>query len=228
MRPLRYAIITVLFALSTGLPAYAQTSQHAYESEIQAFEKWDRQNSPPRHAVLFVGSSSIVRWTTAVSFPNLSVINRGFGGSKIADVNYYVDRIVVKYAPDVIVFYAGDNDIGGGGTPAQVLRDYQTFVDKVVAASPDTQILFMSIKPSLARWAQWPTIQQANELVRAYTVTRRNLHFLDVSPPMLGADGRPRPELFVSDGLHMTPAGYAVWADLVGRALEPVLKQARR
>jgi lysophospholipase L1-like esterase len=231
MRPFRYAIIAALFVLSTGIRAYAQAadaSQHPFESEIRAFEKWDRQNSAPKEAVLFVGSSSIVRWTTAVSFPNLTVVNRGFGGSKIADVNYYADRIVMKYSPEVVVFYAGDNDIDAGRMPAQVLRDYQTFVDKVAAARPDTQILFISIKPSLARWNQWPAMQQANDLVRAYSATRKNLHYLDVSPPMLGGDGRPRPELFVSDGLHMTPAGYAIWTELVGRALEPMLKQARR
>jgi lysophospholipase L1-like esterase len=32
---------------------------------------------------------------------------------------------------------------------------------------------------------------------------------------MLGDDGKPRPELFLKDGLHMTEAGYAVWTKLI-------------
>src|SRR5262245_2431381 len=137
----------------------------------------------------------------------LTVINRGFGGSYIADVNYFFDRTVRKYAPRIIVFYAGDNDLGNGKNPDRVLADYQTFVDKVQAAKPDTEIFFIAVKPSPARWKLWPTMKVFNERVRALSSSRPRLHFVDVAPPMLGANGQPRPELYVEDGLHMTPRG---------------------
>ena len=110
--------------------ARAETTS-PFESEIAAFEKWDRQNAVPRDAILFVGSSSIRLWQTADSFPDLPVINRGFGGSTIADVNHFADRIVFKYKPRVIVFYAGDNDIAGGKSPQQVFADFKQFVERV-------------------------------------------------------------------------------------------------
>jgi len=196
-----------------------------FDAEIKAFDELDRRNTPPQSAVLFVGSSSIKRWPTADGFPTLTVINRGFGGSYIADVNHYFDQTVGRYAPNVIVFYAGDNDLGSGKSPDRVFADYQAFVAKVQAAKPDTEIVFIAIKPSLARWKLWQTMKAFNERVRAFSSSRPRLHFVDVAPPMLGPDGQPRPELFVEDGLHMTPAGYAIWNGLVSRAVTPFVRK---
>ena len=196
-----------------------------FEAEIKGFDELDRKNTTPKGAVLFVGSSSIKRWPTAEGLPGLTVINRGFGGSYIADVNHYFDQTVRKYAPSVIVFYAGDNDLGSGKSPDRVFADYQAFVEKVHGAKPDTEIFFIAIKPSLARWKLWQTMKAFNERVRAFSSSRPRLHFVDVAPPMLGTDGQPRPELFVEDGLHMTPAGYEIWNDLVSRAVTPFVRK---
>jgi lysophospholipase L1-like esterase len=193
-----------------------------FAAEIGAFEEMDRKNTPPSGAVLFVGSSSIRLWPTAERFPALTVINRGFGGSHISDVIHYIDRTVLKYRPDVVVFYAGDNDLASGKTPERVLADYQTFVGRVLASRPGARILYIAVKPSLARWALWPTIQKANDLIRAFSASRTNLGFADVVPPMLTPGGTPRPELLVEDGLHMTPAGYDIWTEVVARSLEAV------
>jgi lysophospholipase L1-like esterase len=194
-----------------------------FTDDIRAFEELDRRNTPPKQAVLFVGSSTIRLWPTADRFPRLTVINRGFGGSHISDVNHFIDQTVLKYAARVVVLYAGDNDIGADKAPSRVLADYQAFVRRVHAAQPDTDIVFLAVKPSLARWTLWQKALALNDLVRAYSATRPRLHFVDIAPPMLGADGRPRPELFVEDGLHMSTQGYDIWTDILTRALEPIL-----
>jgi lysophospholipase L1-like esterase len=219
------AALALVVAARLAAAQAADPDPARFEAEIKAFEALDRKNTPPKGAVLFIGSSSIARWNTADGFPALTVINRGFGGSYIADVNYFFDRTVRKYSPRVIVFYAGDNDLGSGKNPDRVLADYQAFVDKVQAATPDTEIFFIAVKPSLARWKLWPTMKAFNERVRALSASRPRLHFVDVAPPMLGADGQPRPELFVEDGLHMTPAGYEIWNGLVSRALTSVSRK---
>jgi lysophospholipase L1-like esterase len=213
------AVLALLIGIRLAAAQAADPDPARFAAEINSFEDLDRKNTPPKNAVLFVGSSTIKRWNTAEGFRALTVINRGFGGSHIADVNHYFDQTVRKYAPRVIVFYAGDNDIGGGENPDGVFADYQTFVEKVHAAKPDTEIFFIAIKPSLARWKLWDIMKALNERIRAFSSSRPRLHFIDVAPPMLGADGRPRPELFVEDGLHMTPAGYEIWNGLVSRAL---------
>jgi lysophospholipase L1-like esterase len=220
----RRAALTASLALAFGVrivaaQAAADPNPARFEAEIKAFGELDRKSTPPKGAVLFVGSSSIRLWPTAERFPNLTVINRGFGGSHISDVNHYFDQTVRKYAANVVVLYAGDNDLGSGKSSDRVFADYQAFVEKVHAAKPDTEIVFVAIKPSLARWKLWDTMKAFNERVRAFSSSRARLHFVDVAPPMLGANGQPRPELFVEDGLHMTPAGYDIWTGLVSRAL---------
>lgn len=198
----------------------ADPDPERYAEAIETFTEWDAKNTSPEDAVLFVGSSSIRFWDTAEWFPRRVVINRGFGGSHISDVNHYVDETVIRHAPDVVVFYAGDNDIGADKPPRQVHEDFLRFTSLVRSALPDTEILFVSIKPSLARWSLWPEMVAANELIRAFAENNDRIHYVDVATPMLGPDGEPIPELFVQDGLHMTDDGYEIWTEVVGNALE--------
>ena len=186
-----------------------------WDKAISAFEAQDQKSPPPQGAVLFVGSSSIRLWKVEKSFPNLVTINRGFGGSEIADSVHFADRIVLKYQPKTIVFYAGDNDIAHGKSPVQVAKDFQAFVKIVHKKLPKTKILFIAIKPSLARWKLAETIQKANGLIRSQCEKNEQLEFIDVWKPMLGDDGRPRAELFLKDGLHMNEQGYKIWASLI-------------
>lgn len=192
-----------------------------WEKSIAEFEQQDARQAPPKHEILFVGSSSIRLWKLQDSFPNLKVINRGFGGSQIADSVHFSERLVIKHEPRIIVFYAGDNDLAGGKSPEQVAADFKSFVDVVRPKLPTTQIHFICIKPSLARWKNVEKVRAANGLIRDYIIQTPNVCYIDVFHPMLGEDGKPNPELFVKDGLHMTPAGYKIWAD----ELMPFLSQ---
>ncbi len=199
-------------------PVSAQTnsSPAKWEKEIGAFETSDKTNFPPADAILFLGSSSIRKWTNLVhDFPDLKVFNRGFGGSQIDDSVAFVDRIVLPYKPKLIVFYAGDNDIGAKKSPERVAADFKALVEKVQAKLPATRIAFVSIKPSLKRWNLVEQIKAANQLIEAYTKTDKRLDYINVFNAMLGEDGKPRPELFVQDGLHMTPKGYELWTSLI-------------
>jgi lysophospholipase L1-like esterase len=195
-------------------PTVDQRGPAKWEREIKAFEASDRTNSPPKHAILFVGSSSIRLWKTlAHDFPGEPVINRGFGGSRIADSTALADRIIFPYEPRTIVFYAGDNDLAEGRTPEQVAADYQDFVKTIRARLPDTRIAFISIKPSPLRWHLRDKIESANRQVAAMKGDK--LVFIDSYKAMLGADGQPRPDMFAADRLHMNAQGYHVWTALV-------------
>jgi len=195
------------------------TGPERFETEIAAFEKWDRQNAVPQNCILFVGSSSIRLWQTAEAFPDLPVVNRGFGGSTISDVNHFADRIVFKYKPTTIVIYAGDNDIAAGGSPDRVVADFETFAKSVHERLPNTQLIYLAIKPSPLRWKMWPQAQTVNE--RIQQLTKKNDHdvYVDSATPILGDDGQPRKELFRDDGLHMNLKGYAAW----NKVLAPIL-----
>ncbi len=191
-----------------------------WEPAIRRFEEQDKKTPPPEGAVLFVGSSSIVGWDLKKSFPDLTAINRGFGGSQIADSVRYAGRIVTPYKPRVIVFYAGDNDIASGKPPERVAADFQAFVAKVRAALPKTRIVYIGIKPSIARWKLIDKIREANRLVRQSAAKEEGVVFVDVEAVMLGPDGKPKAELFKKDGLHLNDEGYKLWAGLVRKQVE--------
>jgi len=203
----------------------AQSNQDRWEPAIKKFEDGDKLSPPPQNAIVFIGASSIVRWNLKESFPELGAqaINRGFGGSLAADSTRYADRIVIPYKPRMVVFSAGDNDVEANHTPQQIADDFVAFERKVHAALPQTQIVFISIKPSIRRFRWIEQIKGANALVKQYCATHPNLTFVDIVPQMLGPDGKPRKERLVEDGLHMTPAGYKVWND----ALRPILQASR-
>jgi len=193
-----------------------------FAKEIEAFAEWDSRNAVPAEPVLFVGSSTIRMWRTRESFPDLPVINRGFGGSHIADVTHFADRIVLPYKPRVIVFYAGDNDIASGKSAQRVFEDYRRFVSLVHTKLPETHIIFLSIKPSESRWSFWPESKKVNELIQGLSANDKRLLFVDLAASLLRPDGMPDNNLFLKDKLHLSPAGYDVWT----RMLTPVLRQA--
>lgn len=187
-----------------------------FEPEIRAFEAADRTSPPPLGGVVFIGSSSIRNWTNvAADFPGVPILNRGFGGSTLADVVYYADRILLPYHPRLVVLYAGDNDLALGRTPERVLGDYRAFVTRLRSAYPAARIAFIAIKPSPARRAYLDRAREANQRIRA-EIARDSLQvYIDVFTPMLDARGQPRPELFGPDSLHMTRAGYLLWRSLL-------------
>ncbi|MCC6408471.1 MAG: hypothetical protein IT453_15015 [Planctomycetes bacterium] len=186
-----------------------------WEEAIRAFEAADAAAPPPSGANLFLGSSSIRLWDLRADFEGFACVQRGFGGSEVADSVRYASRIALPYEPRVIVFYAGDNDIANGKDPERVLADFRELVELVHRALPDTRIVFISIKPSVQRWALAESMRRANELVRALAERDPAVEFVDVWPAMLGADGRPRAEYFMEDGLHLSRDGYRAWAELV-------------
>lgn len=214
---MKYWLLILLLVLLPACAIARTANDHTqWNAAIAAFEAADRSTPPPAGAVLFIGSSSIRFWKTlAADFPAVRTINRGFGGSEIADSTFFADRIVAPYHPRAIVMYAGDNDIAAGNRPQQVRDDFAAFVRKARAVDPGVPIAFIAIKPSIARQALLPQIRAANDLVRAYAATQKQVAYLDVFTPMLGQDGQPQAKWFIQDGLHMNRDGYALWTSIV-------------
>ena len=189
--------------------------------EINAFQEADQKQMPPAGAVLFMGSSSIKLWDTlAQDFPEIPVINRGFGGSLIHESTRFADLIAIPYKPKMIILCAGTNDLAyGNESPEQVFQDYKDFVTKIHAALPDTRIVFLAINPTVARWKQEPKNLEVNHLIEEFSIANNSktekLNFIDPHFQLMTADNQPQPQLLRSDGLHFNAEGYKVWASLI-------------
>ena len=192
--------------------AYAQDDDK-WAGEIDAFSKLDSISAPPASGlVLFTGSSSIRMWQNPQSdFNNDKIINRGFGGSQIIDLIENFDQIIFKYKPERIVIYAGDNDVAAGKSADQVYGDFCTLYGMVKAKLPHSKLIYIAIKPSLARWYLWTEMLQANTKINGFLADKENAWFVDIYSPMIGLDGKPDNKYFIDDGLHMTKAGYELW-----------------
>jgi lysophospholipase L1-like esterase len=213
--------IICMVALASASAALASTpAQRAkgsaqadrWEETMAAFAAADLRKAPPAGGVLFVGSSSIRLWDKLEEqFEAVPVVKRGFGGSRLSDCVKYLDRLVIKYRPRLVMVYAGDNDLAEGGTPQDILSRFKAFTEGVHKRLPKTEIAFISIMPSPARRALIDQARVANELVRAYADAHPQVEYVDIFTPMLTADGTPRAELFRKDSLHLNDAGYALW-----------------
>ena len=207
-------VLAAAFVLVATASA-AQVTGGRWEAEVAAYDAADRASPPPSGEIVFVGSSSIKLWDLQKSFPDLKTINRGIIGSQLADAVRFADRLVIPYKPRIVVVYAGDNDIDGGATSEQVAVQFERFDRTVRAALPGVRVIFIGIKPSLQRWDVIERTRLANALIRAYATHDDGVAFVDVDNAMLGWDEQPRRELFVSDGLHLTPEGYGLWTTLL-------------
>lgn len=196
-------------------------AESRWEESMQAFERQDEKSPPAKRANVFVGSSSIRMWKLQEAFPGHDCVNRGFGGSEMADAARYVKRIVLPLQPRVIVLYSGDNDLAKNKTPEDVLAAYRDFARQVRELSAETKLVVVALKPSPRRFSLADKYRATNRLLEAAVKEDPHAVFVDVWSPMLGEEGLPRPELFLADQLHMTPAGYRVWNQLVEPHLAP-------
>ena len=187
-----------------------------FEADIHAFEMEDMADPPPKGGIIFTGSSSIRMWTSLKEdFAGLPVLNRGFGGSMIPEVTAFLDRMIVPHKPRLVVLYCGGNDINAGRSAAQVTRDFEALVAKLHDELPTTRLLYISVAPNPARWSQVETVKAVNRAVQWRAESDPRITYIDVFSRMLGPDGRPLPDIFIEDGLHMNAKGYAIWTAVV-------------
>jgi lysophospholipase L1-like esterase len=211
-------LLAALVSLALVSHSRAQDAKDStrWEKAIAAFEAQDKTNPPPKGALLFIGSSTIVRWKSlAADYPEHKTINRGFGGSQIADSTFYADRVIIPYAPRAVFLRAGGNDLNAGKSVEQVFKDFQDFVAKIHSKLPETDIYYISLSPSIARWKQADKEKQLNHLVKEFVGGKPHLKYIDTYDMVLGADGQPRPELFVEDKLHFNVAGNKLLAERI-------------
>ena len=192
-----------------------------FEKSILAFEQQDKENPPPKGAVVAAGSSSIRQWheTIQKDLAPITVVPRGFGGSTMFDALHYADRIILPYKPRAVLLYEGDNDISKDIPPAKVRDTFKALVARIHESLPEARIYFIAIKPSVKRWEMWPRMRRANRMIRNVCGKDKRLFYLDIAVPMIGEAEKPPEDIFKPDMLHLNEKGYALWT----KVIRPVL-----
>jgi lysophospholipase L1-like esterase len=215
-------IIVILFLCVSGLLAVAQTPA-PFRNEIDVFKKKDSVQMPAPNGILFVGSSSFTKWTDVQDyFPGYPIINRGFGGSSLPDLIRYVNEVIIPYNPKQIVIYCGENDIAASDTITSqiVLQRFKALFFMIRNKLPETDIVFISIKPSPSRWKFEPVIVETNKLIKQFLSKQHDTKFVNIHNAMLQPDGSVMTDIFIADNLHMNAKGYAIWQPIIKKALK--------
>lgn len=187
-----------------------------YEPAFQAFAASDRAHPPAPGGIVFAGSSIFREWTTlAAQMAPLPVLNRAFGGSRTGDQLARFDQVILPYAPKVIVYYCGSNDIVAGALPPEIVTNFRAFVTRVHETLPRTRILFVAILKAPEKQDRWPLIDEANGLIRLFCAGDARLGFIDVNPAVFTPDGQPRLELYREDKLHYWPPAYESFTAII-------------
>ncbi|WP_207423581.1 GDSL-type esterase/lipase family protein [Desertivirga brevis] len=215
-------LLAFLFSMGIVSTAQAQETRSHYWSTIQKFKEQDRLQTPPKKAILFVGSSSFTNWHFAQEmFPDHKILNRGFGGSQLPDVKQYFEQ--VNYPPKLkqIVVYAGDNDIASGQSAQEVLNRFKDVYYLIRKDLPKVEISYLSIKGCPGRARSIPVVKEANQLIKSFLAGQKNTSFIDIYHATMIAEDKPMDDIYVEDGVHMNRKGYEIWA----ATLKPYLKK---
>ena len=183
-----------------------------YQNDIQTIKQYDKIYAPPKNPIVFVGSSSFRLWSDLErTFANYHVLNRGIGGAVIQDISNHIDDLITPYKPRQVFIYVGENDVANQATSEAVLNNTKKLLTEIRERLPNVPIVYVAMKPSPSREKFLPIVIKANQLIQDYIATQKKMTFIDVFSPMLTREGKPKPELFLADQLHMNQSGYAIW-----------------
>lgn len=214
-------IILFLLVYGSGLSLVHAQQDWPFYANIQGFKKQDSISMPKKGGILFVGSSSIGRWTTLKNnFSDYPIIQRGFGGSEYKDIEHYAEEIIFPYRPSKVFLYAGENDFAKGRTVDEVYNTVHSIYTMIRKRLPETLIYVISVKPSEKLIAHADAISAVNKKFKRFIDKQPGyIKYIDIHTPMLDAEKKPRPELFVADKLHLSSSGYSIWEEAVRKFL---------
>jgi lysophospholipase L1-like esterase len=210
--------IAVALALLLGgwLQAAPDPNPARFSKDIAAFDAADAKTPPAKGGIVFTGSSSVRLLDIPKYFPGTGALNRGFGGSHISEVNHYLDRCVLRYEPSVVVLYCGGNDLWDKKSPEQVEEDFTEFRTRLFEKLPKAKLLILAVRPSPSRISIIGKEADLNERFRkAAEADKRIIYIAGSCDRYLDEAGKPVPKYFVEDGLHMSPAGYEIWKEIL-------------
>lgn len=206
---MKYALLFAL--LLFGKPCLSQDTERFKKEVKDIRKKYDTLWDASKETVLFTGSSSIRMWRDVQErFPDHQVINSGFGGSQASDLLYYIYDLILRYQPNKVFIYEGDNDVSAKKDAKEIVSDFKQIIGGILRNAPSTEIMIISPKPSIARWELRGKYKRLNRKLNRLAHDYAQVYFIDVWHPML--DGRKvMQDIFIEDGLHMNPKGYDIW-----------------
>ena len=223
---IRYLILFSLLFLSCSPLLKYDTTGDKWEEEIKKLEALDQKETYSDKAILFIGSSSIRRWNSIKKdlYP-YEPIRRGYGGAHYYDLIHFTERLVAPHNVSAIAIFVA-NDITGKKKkptiaisqdlkPKEVLRLAKFTIRQIRKSDKSIPIFFIETTPTSSRWNAWPEISTANDLIKDFTIKKKNMFFIDTRSQYIKSDGLPNDDFFIKDKLHLNNEGYQLWGKII-------------
>jgi len=218
--------------LATNDKVYAQNLER-FQNEVDAIEEryaqygkksghtYTNTTSSDQTIAVFTGSSSVRLWASlSEDFPELTILNTGFGGSTYAELFHYRHELIGQYTPDMVIIYEGDNDVTGSDTVDEIFDKAQELYSYLAQELPETKVFILAAKPSPLRWNLKPLYDALNTHFADFALENDQFTYINIWNPMLGENGKPLPSIFLPDSLHMNKAGYLIWKQTIAPFLQ--------
>ena len=193
-----------------------------WESEIARFDSLNLVEDSDAGTLLVTGSSSVRLWDSIhADMAPYKVMQRGYGGAKLTDFNYYEDRIIKAQQFKAIVIFVA-NDIAGAEsdkTPKELRQLFRDLVRQLRLKNPDTPICWVETTPTPSRWHVTPQVREANGLIAKYCERNKDLHFIHTFDYFITPQGIPDSTFFRQDMLHLNRQGYKQWSEIIRTSL---------
>jgi lysophospholipase L1-like esterase len=214
----KHKLLISFLLIFSCFSVFAQDPTRFNEKVKQINEENPPQNN--QNTIVFTGSSTIRMWKSLQEdFPKHELVNSGFGGSQASDLLYFLNELVLVYNPSKVFIYEGDNDISAGKSSEEILDDYKNITTKIHESGPETEIILISPKPSVARWELKDKYLDFNSKLKKFAAGKKNVKYADLWRPMLDKNKEPMKDIFIEDNLHMNQKGYAIWAKIIRKYL---------
>lgn len=155
-------------------------------------------------STVFLGSSTFRLWETMeADLAEFNVVNNGFGGARVNDLEYYADRLVKPWVPSMVVLYGGGNDVYRGAKGADVGEQYRRLIERVRVSVTGAHICVMTVLPH-------PAFEEVYEELEALNVASASLadSFIEAWQPLIKLGKYAMNELFLEDRIHLNKRGY--------------------
>src|SRR4051812_24090111 len=181
---------------------------------------WQRR-AAERGAVAFLGDSITQCWTTlAEDFPGLRVANRGIGGDTTRGARWRFAEDVLAIEPSALVVLLGTNDLSLRADPADAADNLAAIIAAYDRQRPGRPLTLCRAMPRA--YGPCPVdparLHELNAAIDALARARPLTALCDTWGAFVVGEDAPRPELFDADLLHLAPAGYRRWRELLEQA----------
>jgi len=209
---------------------------------FEQHEKFLQRGKSGPIGVLFLGDSITAGWSRVSHiwehhFGKYQPANFGIGGDQTQHVIWRIENGELEgISPKAVVLMIGTNN-SGAHTGEQIAAGVTRIVELIRTKLPKTKVLLLAIFPrdarrnadglitdsAIAEAAKRVAANDRANAILAKLDDGKTVRFLNINATFLGKDGRI-PWTIMPDQLHLTPAGYQLWADAIDKPLAELMK----